>query len=207
MPATVNPRGLVPSRTLRGSTSFAMTIRPTRGANTRQIYPGDMVFLNANGRVQPSIVATVAGQPQLGVVGAVYNKRMRPLTHNLPATSSYIPVSTTGFVGVYEDPDIIYTANCSASVGDSAIGLFANIVLNAANTAAGISGMCVDGVDVTATSQGHPLKIVALSSNEILSNDPQQAVGATTGANYDVEVLIINHVWRNNRYSRTLTAA
>lgn len=192
----VNPRGLVATRTLNGGTSFRTQLRPTRGANLESIFPGDLVYLNSNGRVQKALVGTAAGQPLLGVVRAVYNKNFRPRTFAQPTTSAYVAVSTTAWLEVYEDPDIIYTINCSASCGDVHIGQFANIVMNVGNTAAGISGMSLDLVDVTATSIGHALQVYAVSSNEAGPQDPMTATG---GANNDVEVRIAQHQWRGLR--------
>lgn len=193
----VNPRGLVPTRTLNGGTSFrAGPMRPTRANNRNIIFPGDAVYLDTSGRIQRALVATAAGQPWLGVVAAVYDKKGKARTFAQPNGSAYIAASTTGFVQVYEDPDIIYTVNCSASIGEASIGQYANIVLNANNTAAGISGMCVDGVDVTATSIGHPLQIMAVSQNEA-GGFPEPYV--TDGTNQDVEVRIAQHLWRGLR--------
>lgn len=193
MPAAVNPRGFVPTRHLSGGQRFELTWRPTRGSNTAQIYPGDPVYINSDGKPQRAIVATAAGQTWLGIVGAVYNGAKRPRTHALPDTTAYVPVSTSAWLGIYEDPDIIFTVNCSASLSPLHPGKFVNIVIGSANTAAGISGVGIDAATVTSTSVGAPLKIIRLAPSDPLtaSADPAGEV------NNDVEVIIVQHVWRN----------
>lgn len=188
----VNPRGFVPTRHLSGGQRFETVWRPTRGSNTNQIYPGDPVMLDANGKVQRAIVATAAGRPWLGVVAAVYNGSRRPRTHALPDNTAFVAVSTSAWLQVYEDPDIIWTVNASASISPLHVGKFINIVIGSANTAAGLSGVGLDVADITASSVGHPLKIYRLSPA-----DPLAANGEGTGeANQDLEVIITQHMWR-----------
>lgn len=190
MPAN-NPRGLVPTRHLSGGTSFQTTLRSTRGANLRALRRGDPVYIDANGGIQRALVATVAGQLWLGVVARLYNSDKRPLTFSLPAGTQSLAASTSGFVEVYEDPDIVFTIHCSASLAPGLIASFGNIKFINTGTAAGISSVALDDADFTSTAQAHPLKIVRISPFE-----GPTSPGTPSDGN-DVEVLITNHVWRS----------
>lgn len=190
MPAN-NPRGLVPTRHLTGGSSFQTTFRSTRGANLSVLRRGDPVYMDTSGGIQRALVATVAGQQWLGVIARLYNNNKRPLTFSLPAGTQTLAASTSGFVEIYEDPDIVWTIHSSVSIGQSSIGLFGNIKFINTGTAAGISSCALDDVDFTATSAGHPLKIVRVSPF-----DGPTSPGTPSDGN-DIEVIITQHMWRS----------
>jgi len=184
VPPYNNPRGFTPSGHLTGNFSPSMRRRRTNGRNLRTLRVGDPVYLDANGDVQRALVATAVGQQWIGVIGMLFNENGRPLQGALP---SALAASTVGFAGVYEDPFIIYTVHSSAAVGDATVGLFANIAYQNTGTAAGISS-CSLADDFTATSIGHPLKVIGVSRNLLEEN-------ASGTARNDVEVIITQHKW------------
>lgn len=190
--AIPNQRGFAPVRHLSGGQTFSSVRRPLRGTNINQIYPGDPVRIDASGHIQRATLGTAASAPWLGVVKATYGKDQRPRTHSLPENNAYAVVSSSGWVDIYEDPNIIFVVNCSASISPFKVGQFINIVINSPVTAANMSGYGVNEADCTATAIGHPLKIVRISPQ-----DPLTANADPAGeANNDVEVLIMQHMWR-----------
>src|SRR3990167_205075 len=200
-------RGLIPVRHLHGKTDFQKTLRPTgngaKGKNDSTIFIGDVVFLDASGAVQRYCDAASGGDTvlPLGVVGDVYNSNRRPFTFNQPGAGPAIPASTMGYVGVYEDPHIVYVANTSATATYLNVGHFAQIRVCAANTAAGRSGMSVD-ITTTPTAAGHAFKMVGISPLDG-SLEESRLSGA---ANNDVEVIMVNGQWSNS-WMRNVVAA
>ena len=194
--ATNNPRGFVPTRHITGHMiPAAGPMRPTMGANADQIVPGDVVELDVSGRLQR--VSDIVSGPDtglpLGVIAQVFNSDGRPFTFNQPGAGPLIPVSTRAFATVYEDPGIIYTANCSTTATYQDVGAFAQVRVCAPTTAVGRSNHGVDLLGQVNTAAGHYLKIVAVS--------PQDAVLDETGVsgtgNNDVEVMFVNNLWSN----------
>lgn len=189
-----NPRGFVPVRHLHGRTSFQMTLRPTRGKNHQQLHIGDVVFLDASaskGIQRYHSPASAAAKPVLGVIGAVYDSNRRPTTFSQPTAGPRIAVSTDGFAGVYEDPDIIFAANASATATFQHVGNLVQVRVCAPNTAAGRSGMGID-IGTTVSGAGHPFKIFQISPLDG-QLDEARVSGA---ANQDVEVICVHHQWR-----------
>ena len=196
--ATNNPRGFIPVNHLTGDLDMKMTLRPTRGKNNAQIFPGDVVFLDASGAgkgIQKyHDAASAAAKPPLGVVGMVLNAQRRPYTFNQPGVGGpFIPTSSVGFAGVYEDPGIIYAANASATATFQHVGTFAQIQVTAPNTAAGRSGMAVD-LGTTVSGAGQVLKVVNISPMD----GQLEECPISGAANNDVEVVFVQHQWLND---------
>jgi len=193
-----NPRGFTPARRLDGQPPARAKLYPTGGRNRAQIYRGDVVYLDTNGELQrvDFSPASATQRGLLGVVQAVYNENKRPFTHNLPATGHYIAASTTGFAAVVDDPDCVFIVELESPCTNAAVGQWCNVTANAPNTAAGYSRLRV--ADVTATSIGHPFKILGLAYTEL-------AVTAAGSNNNDVEVIITNHMWRKARTNNTMS--
>lgn len=193
--------GLIPVRTLDGDSEFPMTLRPTgnnvKGKNDQQIFPGDVVFLDASGGIQKYCDAASgkANPIPLGVVGQVFNSNKRPFTFNQPGAGPFLPVSAVGYAGVYENPDIIFRANASATANYQCVGQFVQIRVSAPSTAAGRSGMGIDvaAIGAQATAAGHVAKLYAISTQD--GNLDETRVSGQ--ANNDVEVILVNHQWRN----------
>jgi hypothetical protein len=207
--AITNIRGFIPTRHLQGRTSFQMELRPTgdgtKGKNDTQIYPGDVVYLDASGGIQRFHDAASGGDSQLplGVVGQVFNADRRPYTFNQPGTGGpYIPTSTMGFAGVYEDPGIIYQAEASATATYLNIGKFLQVRVCAPNTAAGRSGMGVD-MGTTATAAGHPFKMYGISPLDGVLDEAR----ISGEVNNQVQVVLVNSQWTNPFFRQVQGAA
>ena len=182
-----NPRGFVPTRHLRGDVNFRTRIYKTNSGNLAQIYPGDLVFLDAAGRPQLTTGATLASTSPVGVVCAVYDGNGKPRTHSLPSGGAFAAVSADANIAIWDDPDIIYTVQCDTSVGPGSIGNYIAVTANAPSTAASRSRQLVAFAELTVSALGHPLQIIGIAPNEL------DAVG---GANNDIEVIISNHLYR-----------
>lgn len=201
-----NVRGLTPTGHLHGRTSFQMKMRRTRGQNATHIMAGDVVRLVSGG---VDIVASNASGGDsanlpLGVVGQVFtvvNDKPRPMTFNQPNSGPVINVSTDAIVGVYEDPGIIYSVNCSATASPLHIGMFLEQRVCAGTTAVGRSGHSVT-LGTTTTANGHFMKLYDISNLDGTLDE----VPLSGAANQDVEVLLVNHQW-NNKWFRNVVGA
>lgn len=208
--ATNNPRGFVEYRNLAGRVSpITRTRRVKADRNPHQIYVGDPVALvSGNSVVRIPSLQTTASLPVLGVVRAIFNSNGRPLTHNLPTTGHYLPISTAGYVSVNEDPDQTYLVNADSTVVSTHIGQYVEITAATPNTAAGISGISIklSNASNTATANALPFRIIELGANNLegaaIAGNVAAGVGVGGIANQDVEVQIINHTWRNTNKTR-----
>lgn len=181
-------RGFVPTRKAGGQPPAAANRYPT-GSNRAQIFIGDAVFLDANRKIQVFNQQTSANAPAvLGVVVGLYTSTGRPGTHN---AAKPIAVSAAGFVDVIDDPDTFFEVQCSASVGPSQIGQFAQPTSGAGNvgvTANGQSTYMINDTTVV-TAAGHAFQVYSLSPREL------DGLG---GPNNKVIVRISNHVFRRS---------
>lgn len=181
-------RGFVPLRTLDGKVSFPTRQYAVSANNPTPIYPGDPVTLNQQGhviRVDTSGVS--ANEPAvLGIVAQVLDSNRKPQTHTQPSRGPFLPVSTAGFVDVYDNPDTTFLVNADSAINQSDVGQFVRVTAGSPNTAAGISGFSIKMVDTTASAVGSRFRILALGPNEDRSGS----------ANNDAEVMIADHEWR-----------
>src|SRR5690348_16708728 len=116
------PRGFVPTRRTNGEPPAAANMYPT-GSNRAQIFIGDAVFQDSNRKIQVFNQQTSAGGPSvLGVVTGLFDSNKKPQTH---LAAKGIGVSAAGYISVIDDPFCLYEVQCSASVGPSQIGQFA----------------------------------------------------------------------------------
>lgn len=192
---TNNPRGFVPVKNLNGATGFSVgPMRPTLGANADALWMGDIVELDVSGRVQriSDIVSGPDSGLPLGVIAQVFNSDGRPFTFNQPGAGPYIPVSTQGFVTVYEDPGIIFVANCSTTATYQDVGALIQVRVCAGVTGVGRSNMGVDLPGVN-TAAGHFAKLYAVNAQD----GGLSKTGLSGAANNDVEVLLVNTLWSN----------
>lgn len=185
--------GLRPSRHLNGNTSFNIERYPVSANHPHSLFPGDIVQLQGDGniRVIDTSAVSVNERGSIGVVARLHNSNDRPLTHNLPTTGAYLPASTAGYAYVYSDPDIVYVADADATASIGAVGQYARVTAGAGTTAAGISGMGVKMVDVSASSVGHRLMIVGVAPGERLGPAGTEFAGGN-----DVEVILVDHHYR-----------
>lgn len=204
--ANAGVRGLVPTGHLHGRTSFQMKMRRTRGQNAAALMAGDIVRAVSGG--VDIICSNASGGDNaslpLGVIGQVFNvsnNKPRPTTHNQPDSGPHVPVSTDAIVGIYEDPGIIFTTNCSATASPLHIGMFLEQRVCAGVTAVGRSGHSVT-LGTTTTATGQVLKFYDISNLDG-SLDEVPLSGA---ANQDIEVILVNHQW-NNKHFRNIVGA
>lgn len=185
-------KGFRPVGALNGDYEGQSRKYRTLAHNKRAIFKGDPVYIaeNGTGAIQVYIggLASANTVPLLGVVTAVYDSNGKPFTHSLPGGGPFIPASTAGFVMVQDDPDTIFEAQLDVSASPSMIGQFVNCSAGAAVTAAGLSGMELTGVVVTAA--GEPFQIMGLSPSEL------DELG---GSGNKVLVKISNHYWRRQQ--------
>ena len=179
----VNARGLVPARRQDGQPPAAANMYPT-GSNTNILMLGDLVFYDANRKVQryQNAITTANAPAALGAVIGLFDENRKPLTH---VADKKISVSASGYVLVCDDPDTLFEAEILASVGPSNMGQFVTIVTGAPVTANGNGGQRV--ASPVATAAGHPLQIYSLAPTEV------DRVG---GSANNVLVRISNHVFR-----------
>ena len=200
-----NDKGLWPVGHLAGNRSFQQRLLPTRGKNPTQLRIGDVVTYAVSGAVRRISDAVSGGDTPLvwGVVGSVYNANRRPFTFSQPDAGPYIPASTNGFVGVYEDPHIIYGGNMSATASFLDFGKFVSIRVCAPNTAAGRSGMGVSRVDIASTAAGHPAKFYSILGTDGTLDE----VPASGSVNNDVAVVLVNTQFSNPWFRNVAGAA
>lgn len=180
-------RGLVPVRRQDGQPPGVMNKYPT-GSNTDILMLGDPVYLDVNSKLQrfQGAITTANAPAVLGVVGALYNSAGRPLTHE---AEKKIGVSASAYVGVWDDPDLLFEIECSASLSfPSRIAEFGTVVSGTRTTANGNSGVRLADLPVN-TAAGHPFQIYGLAPVEV------DGVG---GVNNNVLVRISNHVFRRS---------
>ena len=182
------PRGFVPCRRTNGDPPAVTNIYPT-GSNRAQIFIGDLLFLDANRKVQVFNQQTSANAAAaLGVVAGLLDNNKKPQTH---VTNKGIGVSAAGYVLVNDDPDTFFEVQCSASLGPSQIGHFAAPTSGAGNvgvTANGQSTYMISDTTVV-TAAGHALQIYSLSP---------RVLDGLGGPNNKVIVRISNHVYRRS---------
>lgn len=182
------PRGFVATRTADGEPPNGANLYPT-GSNRAQIFIGDAVFLDANRKIQVFNQQTSANAPAvLGAVVGLFDNNKKPQTH---LAAKGIAVSAAGYVAVIDDPDVLFEVQCSASVGPSQIGQFAQPTSGAGNvgvTANGQSTYMLNDTTVV-TAAGHAFQVYSISPREL------DGLG---GPNNKVLVRISNHVFRRS---------
>tara|TARA_R110000822_G_scaffold49674_11_gene130107 strand:- start:3527 stop:3985 length:459 start_codon:yes stop_codon:yes gene_type:complete len=135
--------------------------------------------------------------PILGVVKALYsNVKNRPLTHNLPGTGNYVTATTTSaYVEVYIDPDIIFEVVADSAMSNLDIGQVGDIAANASgNPSTGKSRQEADGSSFVAATSANvetlPLICVGIGKTS------ESKIGTGWANDGTIEVLINNHVFR-----------
>lgn len=197
MPTTgVNATGFIPVRRLDGQPPAAANLYPV-GSNTNIIMLRDLVYLDANRKVQryQGAIVTANAPAALGVVVGLYDENRKPLTH---VAEKKISVSASGYVAVIDDPFCLFEAELLASAGPSILGQFISVVTGAPVTANGMGGQRV--TTPVNTAAGHPLQVYGILA-------PTELDGVGGSAN-NVLVRISNHVFqRSTRIQGPLEAA
>jgi len=169
------PRGFWPVRHLSGGEIRTRAYDIDVSAGTA-IYKGDLVKLESDGNIDVAAAAT--GSDVIGVASGFEYKN---------ASGSYfysdsIPATKTGFTGmkayVWDDPNIVFGAQTSGSIGETAIGELRDHVSGTGNATTKLSGH-----EVNASGSDAQLKIVGII------NRPDNLWGSYV----DLEVLINEH--------------
>lgn len=150
MPSTANPRGFTPVRHMTGG-EIRENLYKVDSSNATAIFPGDLVKLESDGRIAPAAADT--GLTVIGVAVAVYDSNKRPIA------AGYLAALTAGFIGVVDDPYIIYEVEADGSVAETDVGATANHVATAGDTTTGRSKHSLDASDI---GTGAQLKILGL---------------------------------------------
>ena len=177
-------RGFVPGRHLTGAKTARSNLYPTDANLLAPLGVGDAVVLSS-GYLQR--YTTAAAASHLGVVKALYDSNRRPFTHTLPTRAAYLPISTAGWVDVYDDPDQTFIVECRVSIGPSDRGLIAEVNVTGMNSATGISRMHVE--EATASDAAGIWRIIGLAPSEL-------AVTAGGSTNNDIEVVAVIHLYK-----------
>lgn len=181
-----NPRGLQPVRHRNGAPyNGAGSLYHVAAGDAQVIAPGDPVIVtgtaDANGI--PTVTRATAGATNYitGVMVGLTNGEGTLLRDDGLATTA----STSQYILVADDPDIVFEAQCSASVAATDISGNADLVAAAANSL-GVSQWEVDSTTfgTGATLQVRVLRLVRREDNEL-------------GTNAKLEVAINLHSQRN----------
>lgn len=185
-------RGFAPVRHLNGSNCFSMKRYRVDDSIGDAVGIGDMVSLSSGAVIPVTANNTL---PVLGAVGAIFNSDGRPKTH---ATSFVLAATEDGFVGVYDDPDIVYEVSANTTAAVNQIGQIGTVVANAsASPATGRSAQILDvsslAAETTANSDTLDFKLVGPGRRAEVENG-SGAYGF--GDKRAVEVVINNHTFR-----------
>lgn len=192
------PRGFHPAFNIGvGDGVFQTHMYKVSADNASALFPGHIVSYNAAGGVesyQTADASTAATQRgALGVVAAVLDTNGKPLTFSQPTKGPYLDASTGGYVMVYDHPDAVFIANCSASASREMFPKFCPISFGANNSAAGISGWGVDAANAVTSATGDQiLQIIDVA--EAPGSFPDKVKGGAV--HNDVYVRIADHHYR-----------
>lgn len=167
-----------------GGKTFRQKLYPaiTSGA----VYIGDPVGVSS-GVVKPlDNMSAGVSAACLGVVAAVYDSNRKPLTHSLPTDAPYKKATVSGyFLGVYDDPDIVYEVEADATASATQIGVIKAYKAGTPTTAAGISGFQLELGNVSASADGC-FRVIGVSQTGNLALDNKST---------KVEVVINKHTF------------
>src|SRR3990167_4614844 len=114
---TNNPRGLEPLNRTGGTAGTTTHLYRVSASNPNTLFVGDPVKLFSGQIRRIDTSGMSAGVPGcVGVIAAVYTATGRPRTHSLPDSGNYVPVSSIGYVGVYDDADQLFLANADSAM-------------------------------------------------------------------------------------------
>jgi hypothetical protein len=137
-------------------------------------------------RVSAGSVGILSGSAAcIGVVARVYDANGKPKTGSLPAGTIAKESGVSGFVDVYDDPDIVFEVTVDATASAGMIGTYHTFSAGTPSTAAGLSGAKLIQAAASAAADGQFV---------VLGLAPRRDVD--TAANL-VEVRIQKHVFRD----------
>lgn len=139
--------GFKPSRHLTGGQTFRTKKYAAIVSGVLRI--GDPVRVSAGG------VGILSGSAAcIGVVARVYDANGKPKTHALPTGTIAKDAGVSGFVDVYDDPDIVFEVLVDATASAGMIGTYHTFSAGTASTAAGISGAKLVQAAASAAADG-----------------------------------------------------
>lgn len=177
MANTDRPNGFVPIGTISGSPYSGYIRAYEADASAGAIFLGDMVILEADGKVAPA----AAGSTQLlgACVGFLEHMPIKVdgVTGNFLSTSAldhvvYKPASTAGVVLVAVGPDVLYEVQEDGDTSDLAvtdIGSNIDLIAGSGSTTTGRSGFELNSDTVTAagSAQFRIIDMVDRPDNEL----------------------------------------
>lgn len=159
------PNGFTPVGTISGSPYNAATREyAVDASNGTAIFKGDVVVLEADGRVAPAsaggnVLGVVTGIKVTGSVGDVDSQGNFLSSGNLGSEEhpGFLPANTAGRVQVEIGPDVLYEVQTAGTLGITNIGNNADLVAGAGSTSTGRSAHELSG---TAAATAATFKIV-----------------------------------------------
>ena len=158
------PRGLVPYSMQGGgpyNSAFSTYYVPAN--NGTALFIGDPVIAitnvsDANGVPAVGIASAGATNYITGVVAGRVNNAGQLVLTVTQGDSVYLPANTAGYIGVYDDPNLLYWAQEDSVGGAMVAGASSrnvNLIAGAGNTTTGYSGWQLDSssLDTDATFQ------------------------------------------------------
>ena len=173
MANTDTPFGFKPIRHLNGNPwNGKLRVYYHSASDATAIYKGDVIKLNgsadATGKY-PDVIS-VAGDTDEHVVGVAVAFSTVPQLRADPSnlTRNYCPASTEMYVGVCDDPDVIYEVQedgDTTPIAAASVGLNTTIVMTAGSTTTGVSAFEIDS-DEVATTNTDLVRILRLVDRE-----------------------------------------
>ena len=182
MANTDNPNGLTPVRHMGGGTIRASEYLIASGESTA-IFSGDLVTLETDGYIEQ---ADVTDANLVGVFGGVeYTATDGSVVYKNNWVASTATLGSADVKAyVYDDPNIIYSAQHDGTMTTAMNGAAFDVVVAAGSATSGRSSMEVD--TSTASATNGQLKQVGLINK----------AGNAAGANAEVEVIINEHIMK-----------
>lgn len=161
MASSATPYGLRPTNIL-GQQPFTHGFRLMKipSAYATSIFQGDLVTLTASAGTIAKDTGTTTANPVGVFWGCEYEDTSLGLFQKNNWVAGTTPkTGTTAWAYVYDDPDMLFEMQASATLGQNAIGTNAAIVQGAGNTATGLSGVTLNAATI-ATTATLPIRIV-----------------------------------------------
>lgn len=194
MASVSRAKGFSPVRSITGAPyNGAANVYFIPASDGTAVYIGDVVKLAGDARSPagvPTVTRAGATDQMLGVVVGILFSGIGD-TMNIPPvvpldTPVYRLASTDRYVLVADDPNIVFEAQCSGTLGTADIGLNVSPTTTAGSTTTGVSGEQID-LSTKATTATLPFKLVAI---------PQRPDNQITDSFVNAYVVANNHVFK-----------
>ena len=182
-----NLRGFVPCRKLGGGKAITKTF-PVSAVANEAYFIGDAVIASTTGKLRPLKAGTPLATRPLGVILALLDQNMKPLTGSLPSRGPFLTSGTPGYALINCDPMQTYVAEFGGNANDAVVFGGCKVSAGAPSTTTGLSGMGLDATVIT-TSDAQ-FRILGLAPEQYISNPRSSA--AASAASSLVEVMMVN---------------